>query len=118
LHAGARNLAADSRRTDADRLKEIEARLTEAELGEQERVDLGSERAAIRRRRTGGYRVALTTTDEGQRLAREISRVDSRVKRAQLQFGVTPVSAGRLGESTAFPMASLEGPSIEDALCG
>jgi hypothetical protein len=68
----------------------------------------------------GGAAVALEESVEGQRLKRSISQLSARIYRAELQFGLTPLSATRLegGDYHGGPaLAEAEDP-LEKRLCG
>jgi len=71
----------------------------------------------------GGAIIDLTMSHEGRRLTATINTLASRIKRDELQFGLTPVSSQRL-ENIAIPPipfagnASPEIDPVEAALCG
>ena len=69
----------------------------------------------------GGALIDLAMTPEGRRLSSTINTVASRIKRDELQFGLTPVSSQRLENITvASPgLRDLDGVEpVEAALCG
>lgn len=69
---------------------------------------------------SGGAAISLAASQEGRRLAQAISQISSRVRWAELQFGLTPASACRVENSGGMPMSMASGVEhgIEEALCG
>jgi hypothetical protein len=69
----------------------------------------------------GGALVELTMTHEGRRLGTAINALASRIKRDELQFGLTPVASQRL-ENITVPGGRPElvggRDPVEAALCG
>lgn len=69
----------------------------------------------------GGAMIELAMSHEGRRLAATINTIASRIKRDEMQFGLTPVASQRLENITALPCLSTSAPSldpVEAALCG
>ncbi len=68
---------------------------------------------------SGGAMLTLAKTHEGRRITATINSLASRINRQEMQFGLTPASAGRLEEGGAgLPMGASEPNGIEAALCG
>ena len=68
----------------------------------------------------GDALLTLVMSHEGRRLTATINTLASRIKRDEMQFGLTPVSSQRL-ENIAIPMATAPGTgmdALEEALCG
>jgi len=69
---------------------------------------------------SGGAMIALAKTHEGRRLTTTINSLAGRIQRQELQFGLTPASAGRLGDGLGgaplIPTGDVDG--LERALCG
>lgn len=71
----------------------------------------------------GGAMIELAMSHEGRRLSATINTVASRIKRDEMQFGLTPVASQRLENITAVPCLSQTSANsgmdpVEAALCG
>jgi len=69
---------------------------------------------------TGGALFQIVKSQDGRRIMASISSISGRVQRQELQFGLTPVSSGRVGDGIGIPFASMteQRNGIEEALCG
>jgi hypothetical protein len=118
LQLGTRKLAAQLKRDDAERAREIERQLAGTAGTNQDVGALIAERVEIRLRRVSGI-LALAKTHEGRRITTTINAVAARIQRQELQFGLTPVSASRVEGNVVLPPGALNGAdsSIEASLC-
>lgn len=67
----------------------------------------------------GGAMIELTMSPEGRRLSATINALASRIKRDELQFGLTPVASTRLENIVVPIMSTAAGMDpVEAALCG
>ena len=104
------------------RLCEDVAMLQEIQAGTRKLAGATRKKAkAEGRALAGGALVELSMTHEGRRLAATINALASRIKRDELQFGLTPVASQRL-ENIVVPggRPELVGgmDPVERALCG
>jgi hypothetical protein len=107
------------------RLCEDVALLQELQAG-QRRLASEMRRQAKKdgRKIPGGALIDLTMSHEGRRLAATINTLASRIKRDELQFGLTPVSSQRLENlAVLLPLAGTSESApvfdpVEAALCG
>lgn len=106
------------------RLCEDVAELQELQAGRRKLLaQMKREAKAKNERLAGGAAIALASSQEGRRLALAISQVAGRIYRAELQFGLTPVSSTRLegaggGGVIPFPARAAQPNAVEAALCG
>ena len=68
----------------------------------------------------GGAMISLAMSQDGRRLATTINALASRIKRDELQFGLTPVASQRLENLSIMPIVGTgQGMDpVEAALCG
>lgn len=105
------------------RLCEDVAQLQELQVG-QRRLTAQMKRTAKAEGRNlpGGALIDLAMSHEGRRLSATINTLASRIKRDEMQFGLTPVASQRL-ENIVAPMVPQSAASsmmdpVEAALCG
>ena len=126
LQAGQRKLVREMRRAAkeaSERLAALDEKLaapaTPEEQAAREALELEREELRARSRQSGGALIELTMSPEGRRLATTINTLASRIKRDELQFGLTPVASQRL-ENIVIPQAVTAAgmDPVEAALCG
>lgn len=108
------------------RLCEDVAQLQELQAGQRALVRQTKAAAkADKRQLKGSAAVEVAMSPEGRRLAASINALASRIKRDELQFGLTPISSARLADyvpAGGMVPASSAGPDpmdpVEAALCG
>lgn len=109
------------------RLCEDVAMLQELQSGARKYArQLAKEARAAKRELRAGAMIELAMSQEGRRLASIINVLAARIKRDEMQFGLTPVASQRLENIVVIPPAASPqpggGPSaptpVELALCG
>lgn len=103
------------------RLCEDVADLQELQKGKRKLIrQMQSEAKAKGRKIAGGAAVSLMASQEGRRLSAAINSLASRIKRDELQFGLTPVASQRLENIAVMPVpaAGVSLDPVEAALCG
>jgi phage terminase small subunit len=105
------------------RLCEDVAMLEELQAGQRKLAQqMTREAKAEGRKLPGGAMIDLAMSHEGRRLSATINTLASRIKRDEMQFGLTPVASQRL-ENIVVPItpqaagSSMMDP-VEAALCG
>lgn len=104
------------------RLCEDVALLQELQSGMRKLAsEMGREAKREGRKLAGGALLDLTMTQEGRRLSSAINIVASRIKRDEMQFGLTPVASQRL-ENISVPASGgfVQATEIDplEQLCG
>lgn len=104
------------------RLCEDVALLEELKRGKRKLAQALAKKAKEEGRQlAAGPMLEFTTSEEGRSLDRTINSLDMRIRRSELQFGLTPVSSQRLENIVlpAFvPQAAAGMDAVEAALCG
>ena len=104
------------------RLCEDVALLQELQAGMRKLArQMKSEAKAEGREIRGGALIDLTMSHEGRRLSTTINALASRIKRDEMQFGLTPVASQRLEGvmlGSAMPQGASGMDPVEAALCG
>ena len=66
----------------------------------------------------GGATIDLAMSHEGRRLAATINALAGRIKRDEMQFGLTPVASQRLENIVVSQPGTADMAAVEQALCG